>query len=86
MHIATFLKNGIDTIEVVFKEYKGVTYLDIRTYSQFDGKDEKQPTKKGVTLKPDQIRALREALQKAEAAAGEIRQTPIGENVAALPR
>ncbi|MGH8588726.1 MAG: hypothetical protein ACREXX_05110 [Gammaproteobacteria bacterium] len=52
MHIATIQKNGIETIEVAFKEFEG------------------------VTLKPDQIRELREALKKAEAAAGEMPQTP----------
>ncbi len=72
MHIATIQKNKIDTLEVAFKVFQGVRYLDIRIYSQFDEKDEKQPTKKGVTLKPDQIYELREALEKAEAAAGEM--------------
>jgi hypothetical protein len=66
-HIATIQKNGLDSIEVAFKEYKSAVYLDIRTYSQFDGQDEKQPTKRGITLKSEQIHELREALEKAEA-------------------
>ena len=57
------------SIEVSFMEYKNAVYLDIRTYSQFDGQDQKQPTKRGITLKPNQIHELREALEKAEAAA-----------------
>ena len=67
IHIATIQKNSLDSIEVAFKEYKSAVYLDIRTYSQFNGQAQKQPTKRGITLKPDQIHELREALEKAEA-------------------
>jgi hypothetical protein len=68
-HIATIQKSVLDSIEVAFKEYKSAVYLDIRVYSVFDGQDQKQPTKRGITLKPDQIHELRQALEKAEAAA-----------------
>ncbi|MGH8590232.1 MAG: transcriptional coactivator p15/PC4 family protein [Gammaproteobacteria bacterium] len=75
MHIATIQKNGIETIEVGFKEFEGIRYLDVRIYAKYKEKDEKRPTKKGVTLKPDQIHELRQALEKAEAAAGEMPET-----------
>lgn len=68
-HIASIAKNALDTIEVGFKEFKGANYLDIRIYAEFEGKPGRQPTKRGVTLRPSLIPELIEALQRAEAEA-----------------
>ena len=65
--IVTFKKNSIDEIRVAFSEFKGRTYLDMRVYTELeDSKDkDKVPTKKGLTIRPDLLPELIEALQKA---------------------
>lgn len=64
--IAIIPKNNIDEIRVMWSEYKGRRYLDIRVYTEIDGKADKVPTKKGVTLRPDLIPDLVKALESAQ--------------------
>lgn len=73
MLIATIPKNTLDEVRVSLSEYKGHHYLDIRVFTELDGKPEKGPTKKGITLRPELLGELREALAKAETAAREMR-------------
>ena len=61
--IAIIPKNSMDEIRVMWSEYKGHRYLDIRVYTEAEGKADKVPTKKGVTLRPDLIPELIEALE-----------------------
>ena len=61
--IAIIPKTSIDEIRVMWSEYKGRRYLDIRVYIDIDGKSERVPTKKGVTLRPDLIPELIKALE-----------------------
>ena len=56
--IAIIPKNSMDEIRVMWSEYKGHRYLDIRVYTEAEGKADKVPTKKGVTLRPDLIPEL----------------------------
>ena len=63
--IAIIPKTSIDEIRVMWSEYKGRRYLDIRVYIDIDGKSERVPTKKGVTLRPDLIPELIKALESA---------------------
>jgi hypothetical protein len=65
--IAIIPKNNIDEIRVLWSEYKGHRYLDIRVYTEIDGNTDKVPTKKGVTLRPDLIADLIRALESAQA-------------------
>ena len=65
--IAIIPKNNIDEIRVLWSEFKGHRYLDIRVYTEIDGKTDKVPTKKGVTLRPDLIPDLIKALESAQA-------------------
>jgi hypothetical protein len=44
-------------------EFKGHRYLDIRVYTDIEGKADKEPAKKGVTLRPDLIPELIKALE-----------------------
>ena len=54
----TITKTNGDTIKVEVKEFKGKTYLDIRTY--FEGYDgDLRPTKKGVTIPMSALRTFR---------------------------
>ena len=63
--IAIIPKNTIDEIRVMWSEFKGHRYLDIRVYTEIDGNTDKVPTKKGVTLRPDLIPDLIKALESA---------------------
>lgn len=63
--IAIIQKNSIDEIRVSWSEYKGHRYLDIRIYTEIEGKSEKTPTKRGITLRPDLISELIAALERA---------------------
>jgi hypothetical protein len=47
----------------MWSEYKGRRYLDIRVYTEIEGKVDKVPTKKGVTLRPELIPELIKALE-----------------------
>ncbi len=64
--IAVISKNHMDELRVMWSEYKGHRYLDIRLYTEIEGKAEKVPTKKGVTLRPDLIPELMKALESAQ--------------------
>lgn len=68
--IAIIRKNALDELHVRWGEFKGHRYLDIRVHTEIEGKPEKAPTKRGVTLRPDQIPELIAALQKALEAEG----------------
>lgn len=61
------IAKGNDRIIVAVKEFKGKGYIDIRTHFEND-KGEWIPTKKGITLAPDNvdelIRLLREAREQ----------------------
>jgi len=51
-------------IRVEVKEYEGHEYLDIRTML-LDSQDQWRHTQKGVTVRPDQIDELIEAIKEA---------------------
>jgi len=67
MIIGEIQKTGTDKIIVTVKEFKGKTYVDVRTFFENDD-GEMVPTKKGVSLTPDNldqlIRLLTEAKEK----------------------
>jgi len=61
------LEKGKDKIIISLKEFKGKHYIDIRTYFE-NQEGEWIPTKKGISLTPenldDVIKFLKEAKQK----------------------
>lgn len=63
-------KNQSEEIRVQWGEYKGYRYLDIRLFAELPNSHERTPTKKGVTLKPEQVPELIEALQSMIAEGG----------------
>lgn len=63
--IATIVKNPLEEIRVSRTVFKGRDYVDVRTYMYIDGQPEKVPTKKGITINPDDVQELIEALIKA---------------------
>lgn len=63
------LPRSRDMLRVTTSEYKGTTYVDIRVW-YFDRGGELRPGTKGVSLRPDAITAVIEALQAAHDAIG----------------
>jgi hypothetical protein len=61
--IAQFEK-GEDVVRVALTEFRNRQYMEIRTYYMADDGDWK-PTKKGITLSPELMREVYEALGKA---------------------
>jgi hypothetical protein len=68
--VAIIPKNALDDIRVRWSEYKGHRYLDIRVFTEIEGKADKVPTKKGVALRRDLIPELMKALESAQGAPG----------------
>ncbi|MBA4418707.1 MAG: hypothetical protein C0392_12485 [Syntrophus sp. (in: bacteria)] len=58
------IQKGTDKIIVTVKEFKGKTYVDIRTYFEND-QGEMMPTKKGVSLTPENLDEIIILLQSA---------------------
>ncbi|MGH2354089.1 MAG: transcriptional coactivator p15/PC4 family protein, partial [Chloroflexota bacterium] len=57
-------KNSVEVVRVALREYQGRRYLDIRLwYWSEDGPEETlRPSRKGVTLRVEQLPELRDAL------------------------
>ena len=63
--IAIFERNAQEDLRVLWGEYRGQRLLNIRIFMDIATVDHRVPTRKGVTLKPEQIPAMIEALQQA---------------------
>jgi hypothetical protein len=64
------IQKGKDKIIVTVKEFKGKQYIDLRTHFEND-QGEWIPTKKGISLTPDNLDDMIGFLQKAKEAAPE---------------
>ena len=62
-----FKRNAEETLRVSLSNFKGRTYVDIRTFYE-DANGELAPTKKGVTITPELWDEFRIAVAKAEEA------------------
>jgi len=68
--IATLPKNRRETIRVALEAYRGIELVDVRVMAALDDDTGLTvPTKKGISLRVEQLPALIEALQDAEAEA-----------------
>lgn len=65
MIIGEIQKTGNDKILVTVKEFKGKTYIDVRTHFEND-EGEMIPTKKGVSLTPENVDELINLLTEAK--------------------
>ena len=64
-------RSSVEVIRVGLSEFRGRSYVHIRHWVESDRLGEYIPTKRGVTLQPDQVRELIDALQEiANAAPG----------------
>jgi hypothetical protein len=65
MIIGEIQKTGTDKIIVTVKEFKGKTYVDVRNFFENDD-GEMIPTKKGVSLTPENLDELIHLLTEAK--------------------
>lgn len=67
--ISTIERSSSEQLQIAVKEYKGKKYLDLRIFYTTDDGASWLPTKKGVTISPNHLSVLKEAI---EVAAGEL--------------
>ena len=65
--VATIVKNSRESLRVSLDRHREHDYIDLRLYA--DNGVEQVPTRKGLTIRPDLLPAVIEALRQAETAA-----------------
>lgn len=65
-HVATVPKNSREELRVRIAEYRGHTYADVRLFAGMGGED-RVPTGKGVTIAPERLDDVLDALRGARA-------------------
>lgn len=63
--LATIPRNATEQIQISINSYKEKKYLDLRIYYTTDDGANWNPTKKGVTISPDNLVTLKDAVEKA---------------------
>jgi len=64
--LATIPRSATEEIQVQLSEYKGKKFLDLRIFYTTDSGATWLPTKKGVAVYPENIEALKEAIELAQ--------------------
>ncbi len=64
--LAMIPRSATEELHVQIKEYKGKKYVDLRIYYTTDNGGNWNPTKKGVTVAPENLELLKTALEKAQ--------------------
>jgi hypothetical protein len=59
-------RNATEELQIAINEYKAKKYVDLRIFYTNDEGDTWNPTKKGVTVPPEKIDEVIEALEKAK--------------------
>ena len=63
--LATIPRNATEQLQISINSYKDKRYLDLRIYYTTDDEENWLPTKKGVTVSPDNLLTLKEAVEEA---------------------
>ena len=63
--LATIPRNATEQLQISINSYKDKKYLDLRIYYTTDDGGTWLPTKKGVTVSPDNLLTLKEAVEEA---------------------
>ena len=63
--LATIPRNATEQLQVSINSYKEKKYLDLRIYYTTDDGGSWLPTKKGVTVSPDNLALLKDAVEEA---------------------
>ena len=62
--LATIPRSATEHLQIAINEYKGKSYLDLRIFYTTDDGANWLPTKKGVTVSPDNLQLFKEAIEK----------------------
>ncbi len=63
--LATIPRTATEQLQISINSYKDKKYLDLRIYYTTDDGANWLPTKKGVTISPDNLVTLKDAVEKA---------------------
>lgn len=63
--IATIPRSATEQLQIAVSEFKGKKYLDLRIFYTTDTGATWLPTKKGVTVSPENLELLKDAIDKA---------------------
>ena len=63
--IATIPRSATEQLQISINEYKGKSYLDLRIFYTTDDGQNWLQTKKGVTVSPDNLELLKDAVDEA---------------------
>ena len=63
--LATIPRNAPEQLQISINSYKDKRYLDLRIYYTTDDGGTWLPTKKGVTVSPDNLVTLKDAVEEA---------------------
>lgn len=72
--LATIPRSATEHLQIAINEYKGKSYLDLRIFYTTDDGANWLPTKKGVTVSPDNLQLFKEAIEKATEEFGPIEE------------
>jgi hypothetical protein len=65
--LTTIERSATEELQIAINEYKKKKYVDMRIFYTTDEGDSWNPTKKGITIPPEKIDDVIEALGKAKA-------------------
>ena len=63
--LATIDRNATEQLQISIKSFKDREYLDLRIFYTTDEGASWLPTKKGVTVSPENLETLKEAVEEA---------------------
>lgn len=63
--LATIPRSATEQLQIAINEYKGKSYLDLRIFYTTDDGINWNPTKKGVTVSPENLELLKDAIEEA---------------------
>lgn len=66
--IGSVRRNSQERLQVALSEYRGSPFIDVRIFADL-GDGEPQPTRKGITVRPDRLADLIDTLEDARAEA-----------------
>ena len=64
--ITTIDRSEREKLHVAVNEYKGRSYVDLRIFYTTDGGENWRPTQKGVTVAPEHLDTLIDAIEEAK--------------------
>ena len=63
--LATIPRSATEQLQIAINSYKGKSYLDLRIFYTTDDGINWNPTKKGVTVSPENLELLKDTIEEA---------------------